>query len=60
MILPIVTPWIAKEEKGARLRGEGNKIKFIDLRFERWQVAGFGKGTGRRDVPKIACSWDER
>ena len=29
-----------KKEEGERLRGEGNKIKFIDLRFERGQVVG--------------------
>ena len=28
------------ESKSERLRGEGDQIKFIDLRFERWQVAG--------------------
>ena len=31
-----------KEENGSeRLRGEGDQIKFTDLRFERWQVVGF-------------------
>ena len=25
-------------EESKRLRGEGDKSKFIDLRFERWQV----------------------
>ena len=34
-----------------RLRGEGDKIKFIDLRFERGRVVGFGKGRRRQDVP---------
>ena len=41
------------------LRGEGNQAKFIDLRFERWQVVGFGKGRRMQDVPQIAYSWDE-
>ena len=30
-------------EESERLRGEGDHIKFIDLRFERGQVVGFGK-----------------
>ena len=25
------------KEKSERLRGDGDKIKFIDLQFERWQ-----------------------
>ena len=42
-----------KEERreGERLRGEGDQIKFIDLRFERWQVVRFRKARGRQDVP---------
>ena len=28
-----------KKEESERLRGEGDQIKFVDLRFERWQVA---------------------
>ena len=31
------------KEGRERLRGEGDKIEFIDLRFERGQVVGFGK-----------------
>ena len=27
-----------KKEESERLRGERDQIKFIDLRFERWQV----------------------
>ena len=27
-----------KKENCERLGGEGDQIKFIDLRFERWQV----------------------
>ena len=30
-----------KKEKSERLSGERDQIKFIDLRFERWQVARF-------------------
>ena len=29
-----------KREESKRLRGERDQIKFIDLRFERWQVVG--------------------
>ena len=33
----------AMEARRGRLRGEGDEIKFIDLRFERWQVVGLGE-----------------
>ena len=39
------------EERMGRLRGEGDQIKFIDLRFERWQVVEFWKGRRGQDVP---------
>ena len=29
-----------KKEESKRLRGEGDQIKFVNLRFERWQVVG--------------------
>ena len=32
-----------EERKSERLRGERDQIKFIDVRFERWQLVGFGK-----------------
>ena len=32
-----------KKEESERLRGERDKIKFIDLRFERWQVVGLSE-----------------
>ena len=32
-----------KKEESQQLRGERDQIKFIDLRFERWQVAGLRK-----------------
>ena len=35
------------KEENERLRGERDQIKFIDLRIERWQAVGFGKGKGR-------------
>ena len=37
-------PQQRKKEESERLRGEGDQIKFIDLRFERGQVVWFGKG----------------
>ena len=40
-----------KKEDSERLGGEGNKIKFIDLRFERGHVLGFRKGRRKQDVP---------
>ena len=40
-----------KKEENERLRGEGDNIKFIDLRFERGQVVGIGKGRRTQDVP---------
>ena len=32
-----------KKEESAIPRGEGDKIKFIDFRIERWQVVRFRK-----------------
>ena len=40
-----------KKEESERLRGEGDQIKFIDPRFERWLVVGFRKARGRQDIP---------
>ena len=37
-------PQERKKEGSERLRGERYQIKFIDLRFERWQVVRFMKG----------------
>ena len=44
-------PQQRKKEESERLRGEGDKTKFIDIRFERWQVVGFRKARRRQDVP---------
>ena len=38
-----------KKERSERLRGERDQIKFIDLRFERWQVVRFRKARGRQE-----------
>ena len=39
-------PQQRKKEESKRLRGERNQIKFIDLRFERWQAVGCRKARG--------------
>ena len=36
-------PQQRKKEESEKLRGERDPIKFIDLRFERWQVVRFRK-----------------
>ena len=40
-----------QRKKNERLRGERYQIKFIDLRFERWQVVRFRKARKRQGVP---------
>ena len=40
---------IMKKEESERLRGERDRINFIDLRFVRWQVVRFRKAR-RQDV----------
>ena len=40
-----------KKEESERLRRKRDKIKFIDPRFERWQVVGLKKARRRQDVP---------
>ena len=40
-------PHQRKKEESEQLRGERDQIKFIDLRFERWQVIRFRKARGR-------------
>ena len=49
-----IKPQQKKTEESERLRGEKDQIKFIDLRFERWQVVRFRKARGRQDVPSVA------
>ena len=44
-------PQHRKEEECEQLRGETDKIKFIDLRFERLQVVGLRKARRSQDVP---------
>ena len=52
-------PQKRNKEEREQLRGERDQIKFIDLRFEGWQVVRFMKARIRQEVPQIACSWDE-
>ena len=40
-----------KEEEREKLRGEGDQIKFIDLRFLKWQVVGLRQAIRRQEVP---------
>ena len=44
-------PQQGKTKESKRLRGKGDQIKFIDLRFERWQVVRFRKARKKQDVP---------
>ena len=44
-------PQQRKKEEWKQLIGEKDQIKFIDLRFERWQVVGLRKARIRQDVP---------
>ena len=43
---PIQSPNNGRKKK-VKVKKRGNKIKFIDLGFERWPVVGFGKGRKR-------------
>ena len=40
-----------KREGSKSLKRERDQIKFIDIRFERWQVVGFREAKRRQDVP---------
>ena len=44
-------PQQRRKEESEKLRGERDKIEFVDVRFERWQVVRFRKARGRQDVP---------
>ena len=41
-------PQQRKREESERLRGETVQIKFIYLRFEKWQVVRFGKNVTKK------------
>ena len=44
-------PQQRKKGENKWLRGERDQIKFIDVRFERWQIVRSRKGRRRQDVP---------
>ena len=44
-------PQQRKKGESKRLRGERDQIKFIDLRFEQWQVVRLRKARTRLGVP---------
>ena len=46
-------PQQRKKEESERLSGERDQIKFIYLRFERWQVVGFRKQEGGKTFHKL-------
>ena len=39
------------KEESKKLRAESDQIKFIFLRFERWQIVGLRKARRGQDVP---------
>ena len=41
-------PQQRKKEESEKLRGERDQIKFIYLRFERWQIVGFRKARRKQ------------
>ena len=44
-------PQQRKKEESEMLRVESDQTKFIDLRFERWQVVRFRKARRRQEAP---------
>ena len=48
-----------KKEESERLRGGRDQIKFIDLRFERWQVVGF-KGENAETSTLVSLDVDRQ
>ena len=49
-------PQQRKKEKSEWLRGDRHRIKYVNLRFERWQAVICRKARRRQDVPQIAYS----
>ena len=43
-------PQQKKKEENERLRGERDKIKFIDLRLERWHIVRLRKGGRKQNA----------
>ena len=50
-IVAYTKPQHRKKEGGGRLSVERDQIKFIDLRFEGWEVVRFRKARRKQDVP---------
>ena len=48
-------PQQRKKEESERPRGERDQIKFIDLRFERWQVIRFIKQKTCDEMKACKC-----
>ena len=42
-----------KKEEREKVRGEGDQTKFIDLRFEKWQVVRFRKARRGQACHKL-------
>ena len=40
-----------RKEESETLREERDQVRFIDVRFERWQVVRFRKARRRQDIP---------
>ena len=50
-------PHKRKKGEGEGLKGEGDQINFIDLRFERWQVVRFRKARKDKMFLKLHVLW---
>ena len=46
-------PQQRKREESEQLRGARDKIKFIDIRFERWQIVGLRKEEEGKTFHKL-------
>ena len=50
-VVAYTKPQQRKKEESAKLRGERDQIKFIDLGFERWQAVRCRKARRRQEIP---------
>ena len=58
---PITKPPQRKNrENGGKLSRKGEKIKFVYVRFKRWQIVWFRESSGWQWVPQLRRSWNER
>ena len=51
--MALTKPQQRKKEESERLRGGRDQIKFVDLRFERWQVVRFRKAREGKTFHKF-------